>query len=217
MIISASIISLNFLKFFDQLSQVKQAGVDWLHIDVMDGSFVPNITIGSMFLPFCQQAVNMPLDVHLMINHPEHHIESFIQKGADFVSIHIENNPPVVRTLQQIRSLGSKAGIVLNPGTPPESISELLPFVDLILVMTVNPGYSGQNFLPEMLPKISKIRQMIDQSNYKNVLLQVDGGINARTIKPVIDAGADVVVSASAIFNHPDGIESGVNALRTGH
>jgi len=213
MIISSSIISLDFLSFEEELKKTERAGVDWLHIDVMDGQFVPNITIGSMFLPFCKKATNLPLDVHLMINQPERHIEAFAKAGADYISIHIENNPNVLRTIQQIKELGCKAGIVLNPGSPAESIEEVLPFVDLVLVMSVNPGFSGQKFLPEMLPKIKKIRKLIDLSAHK-ILLQVDGGINKDTIKSVIEAGADVIVAATAIYDYPQGIKAGVDALR---
>jgi ribulose-phosphate 3-epimerase len=213
MIISSSIISLYFLSFEEELKKTERAGVDWLHIDVMDGQFVPNITIGSMFLPFCKKATNLPLDVHLMINQPERHIEAFAKAGADYISIHIENNPNVLRTIQQIKELGCKAGIVLNPGSPTESIEEVLPFIDLVLVMSVNPGFSGQKFLPEMLPKIKKIRKLIDLSAQK-ILLQVDGGINKDTIKSVIEAGADVIVAATAIYDYPQGIKAGVDALR---
>jgi ribulose-phosphate 3-epimerase len=213
MIISSSIISLDFLSFEEELKIAERAGVDWLHIDVMDGQFVPNITIGSMFLPFCKKATNLPLDVHLMINQPERHIEAFAKAGADYISIHIENNPNVLRTIQQIKELGCKAGIVLNPGSPTESIEEVLPFIDLVLVMSVNPGFSGQKFLPEMLPKIKKIRKLIDLSAQK-ILLQVDGGINKDTIKSVIEAGADVIVAATAIYDYPQGIKAGVDALR---
>jgi ribulose-phosphate 3-epimerase len=213
MIISSSIISLDFLSFEEELKIAERAGVDWLHIDVMDGQFVPNITIGPMFLPFCKKATNLPLDVHLMINQPERHIEAFAKGGADYISVHIENNPNVLRIIQQIKELGCKAGIVLNPGTPAESIVELLPFVDLVLVMSVNPGFSGQKFLPEMLPKIKMIRKLIDLSP-KKILLQVDGGINKDTIKEVIDAGADVIVAATAIFKFSLGIKAGVDALR---
>ena len=148
-----------------------------------------------------------------MIKQPENHIEAFANAGANNLSIHVEENPNIVRTLNRIKELGCKAGVVLNPGTPVEAVSEILPFVDLVLIMTVNPGYSGQKFIPEMLPKISKLRQMIDKSSYKP-LIQVDGGINKDTIKSVIDSGADVIVSATAIFKYPEGIKAGVNALR---
>lgn len=213
MIISSSIISLDFLSFDEELKQAERAGVDWLHLDVMDGQFVPNITIGPMFLPFCKKATNLPLDVHLMINQPEKHIEAFAKAGADYISIHVENNPNVLRTILQIKELGCNAGIVLNPGTPTESIIELLPFVDLVLVMSVNPGFSGQKFLPEILKKVNKIRKLIDQSSRK-ILLQVDGGINKDNIKAVIEAGADVIVAATAIYKYPQGIKAGVDALR---
>jgi len=196
MIISAS--------FEKELQQAEQAGVDWLHIDVMDGQFVPNITIGPLFLPFCRKATNLPLDVHLMINNPENHIKNFADAGAEIISIHVENNPNVLRTIQEIKELGCKAGIVLNPGTPAEAITNILPFVDLVLVMTVNPGYSGQKFLPEMLPKIKKIRKMIDQTNSK-IILQVDGGVNNETITSV---------AATAIFKFSEGIKAGIDALR---
>jgi ribulose-phosphate 3-epimerase len=213
MLISSSIISLDFLSFEDQLRQAQAAGVDWLHFDVMDGQFVPNITIGPLFIPFCKKATSLPVDVHLMIKQPENHIEAFANAGANNLSIHVEENPNIVRTLNRIKELGCNAGVVLNPGTPVEAVSEILPFVDLVLIMTVNPGYSGQKFIPEMLPKISKLRQMIDKSSYKP-LIQVDGGINKDTIKSVIDSGADVIVSATAIFKYPEGIKAGVNALR---
>lgn len=213
MLISASIISLNYLDFEKELIETQEAGVDWLHIDVMDGKFVPNITIGPMFLPFCRKATDLPLDVHLMIEKPENHIKNFIDAGANFVSIHLENNPNVMRTIQQIKEMGCNAGLVLNPGTPAESITSVLPFLDMVLVMTVNPGFSGQKFIPQMLEKIKTIRRLIDNSN-SQTLLQVDGGINQETVKPVIDAGADVIVAATAIYKFPGGIRAGVNALR---
>jgi len=214
MIISSSIISLDFLSFEDQLKQAEAAGVDWLHFDVMDGQFVPNITIGPMFVPFCKKATNLPVDVHLMIQKPENHIEAFAKAGANNISVHVEGNPNIIRTISRIKELGCTAGVVLNPGTSVETISEILPFVDLVLIMSVNPGYSGQKFLPEMLPKIQKLRRLIDKSPHQP-LIQVDGGINKDTIKSVIDCGADVIVAATAIFKYPDGIKAGVNALRT--
>lgn len=211
--ISASIISLDFLSFEDQLKQSQEAGIDWLHIDIMDGQFVPNITIGPMFLPFCKKVSSLPLDVHLMINNPENHVEAFAKSGASSISIHVENNIHIISTIQRIKSLGCNAGVVLNPGTPAHAIDAILPFVDLVLVMSVNPGFSGQKFIPEVLPKISQIRKMIDQSK-RDVLLQVDGGINESTVKSVVNAGADVIVAATAIYKYSEGIKAGVNALR---
>jgi len=155
----------------------------------------------------------MTLDVHLMINHPEVHIATFIKAGANRLTLHVENNPNILNTLQKIRELGAAPGVVLNPGTPASAIEALLPFVDHVLVMTVSPGFSGQKFIPEMLPKIRAIRQMIDKSHL-STKIEVDGGINSSTVKSVIEAGADIIVAATAIFGHPQGIESGVYALR---
>jgi ribulose-phosphate 3-epimerase len=213
MIISASIISSNFLKLDEELKLSKSAGVDWLHIDVMDGKFVPNITVGPFILHHCRKSVDLPLDVHLMIVEPEKHIHTFALAGADRISVHVENNPNIFRTIQEIRELGVKPGIVINPGTRPEVLEPLLPFVDMILVMTVNPGFSGQKFVPEMVEKVRKIKSTIMQ-NKLSTLIQVDGGINKDTVKQVIQAGADVIVSATAIYKHPDGIIKGVNELR---
>lgn len=213
MIISASIISSNFLKLDEELKLSKSAGVDWLHIDVMDGKFVPNITVGPFILHHCRKSVDLPLDVHLMIVEPEKHIRTFALAGADRISVHVENNPNIFRTIQEIRELGVKPGIVINPGTRPEALEPLLPFVDMILVMTVNPGFSGQKFIPEMVEKVRKIKSTIMQ-NKLSTIIQVDGGINKDTVKQVNQAGADVIVSATAIYKHPDGIIKGVNELR---
>jgi ribulose-phosphate 3-epimerase len=211
--ISASIISANFSNLKEEFSEAKAAGIDWLHIDVMDGVFVPNITIGPLILPVCKQITNLPLDVHLMITHPELHIPAFAKAGANRISVHAENNPNIFRTLQQIRELGVSPGIVLNPGTPVNAIEFLLPFVDMVLIMSVNPGFSGQKFIAEMIQKIELVRDLIDRNGY-NVLIEVDGGINKDTVKRVVDAGADVIVAATAIFGHPQGITAGVNELR---
>jgi len=213
MIISASIISSNFLNLEKDLLDTQLAGVDWLHIDVMDGKFVPNITIGSFILPFCRKTVSLPLDVHLMIEEPEKHIKTFALAGADRISIHIENNSNVLRTIQEIRELGVKPGIVVNPGTPVSAIENVLPFVDLVLIMSVNPGFSGQKFIPQMVDKIKLLKSIFLQRNI-NAHIQVDGGINKHTISSVIQAGADVIVTATAIYKHSGGIVDGVNELR---
>jgi ribulose-phosphate 3-epimerase len=213
MIIAASIISSNFLNLAQDLFDTQSAGVDWLHIDVMDGKFVPNITIGPFILPICRKAVELPLDVHLMIEEPEKHIKTFALAGADRISVHVENNPNILRTIQEIRELGVKPGIVLNPGTPVSAIENILPFVDMVLVMSVNPGFSGQKFIPHMVEKISLLKSILLQKNL-DTLIEVDGGINKETISQVIKAGADVVVTATAIYNHPNGIIEGVNELR---
>ncbi len=211
--LSASIISSDFTKFGEQIIETEKAGVDWLHIDVMDGQFVPNITIGPFMLDHCRKVSRLPLDVHLMIVEPENHIRAFAEHGADRIGIHIENNPNALRTIQEIRELGVKPTIVLNPGTNISSIEYFLPFVDMVLVMTVNPGYSGQKFMPEMVSKISTLKKMITDKKI-NTLIQVDGGINHSNIDLVTQAGADIIVAATAIYKHSDGIMAGVNALR---
>lgn len=213
MILSASILSADFSNLHDQIRQVEQAGVEWIHIDVMDGHFVPNITMGPFVVETCKRITNLPLDVHLMIEKPEKHIESFINAGADYLSVHIEGNHNIHRTLQAIRTQGVHPGIVLNPGTPASQIQAVLPLVDFVLVMSVNPGFSGQKFIPEVGEKIIEIRQMVDRS-YPNVMIEVDGGITAETLSIVKAAGVDVCVAATAIFKHLNGIDAGVRALR---
>jgi len=213
MILSASILSANFSNLEDQIRQVEQAGVDWVHIDVMDGHFVPNITMGPFIVETCKRLTNLPLDVHLMIEAPERQIESFINAGADFISVHIEGNPNIHRTLQQINAAGVHAGIALNPGTPAASIQTVMPFVDFILAMTVNPGFSGQKFIPQVAGKIYEIRKMADELN-PTIKIQVDGGITSETLPVVKNSGAEIIVAATAIFKHNGGIAAGVQALR---
>jgi ribulose-phosphate 3-epimerase len=212
-IISASILSADFAHLAEQISACEQAGVDWIHVDVMDGAFVPNITMGPFIVETCRRLTRLPLDVHLMINHPERHIEAFAKAGANILTVHIEGNPHIYRTLEQIHSLGCKAGIALNPGTPATAIHEVLPLVDLVLVMTVNPGFSGQQFIPSALPKLSTVALMVKDA-HSSAHLQVDGGITAQTLSSVRQAGADAFVTATAIFKYPAGIAAGVKALR---
>lgn len=212
-VLAPSILSADFLNLGSQLAACQSAGADWIHVDVMDGDFVPNITMGAVIVEACRRAVPLPLDVHLMIQHPERHLEAFAKAGASLLSVHIENNVHIHRTLQQIKALGCGAGVVLNPGTPAEVIRPILSLVDLVLVMTVNPGFSGQRFLPEVLPKVQAVRKMLDEAG-SGAWLEVDGGINAETLPQVRQAGATAFVAAHAIFGHPQGLTSGIQVLR---
>jgi ribulose-phosphate 3-epimerase len=213
MLLSSSILSADFTDLRGQILQAEQAGIDWIHIDVMDGHFVPNITMGPFIVEACRRITHLPLDVHLMIEKPERHIAAFIKAGATSVSVHVEGNPNIHRTLQEIRSLGAQPGIVLNPGTPVTQLNAVLPVVDFVLVMSVNPGFSGQSFVPETIEKIKMVRQLLDSVNPKG-LIEVDGGITTETLPLVQAAGADICVAATAIFAYPDGIAAGIRALR---
>ncbi len=213
-LIAASLLAADFTRLGDEIRQAEKAGVDWIHIDVMDGSFVPNITMGPLVVKAAKSVTSLPLDVHLMIVSPERHLETFIEAGASTLTVHIETCPHIHRTLQTIRQLGCKAGVVINPGTPASSIQPVIHMVDLVLVMTVNPGFGGQHFIRETLPKIAEIRQMLDAIQ-SSAWLEVDGGIAADTIAQVFQAGAQTFVAGTALFNHPDGIAAGVQALRT--
>jgi ribulose-phosphate 3-epimerase len=212
-ILSASILSADFSALKDSIQQCEQAGCDWIHVDVMDGHFVPNITMGPFIVETCRKITDLPLDVHLMIEKPELIIESFIKSGATNVTIHIENNPNVTRTLEQIRKLGANPGIALNPGTPAASIASVLPLVDMALVMTVNPGYSGQAFMPQMVEKIKTVTEISKVLDH-DMKIEVDGGITSETLPLCHQAGASVFVAATAIFKHPGGIRAGIDELR---
>jgi ribulose-phosphate 3-epimerase len=212
-ILSASILSADFAHLQNEIKTCERAGVDWIHVDVMDGHFVPNLTMGPFIVETCRRITSLPLDCHLMIEKPEILVEAFAKAGASNITIHPENNPLIIDTLIKIRSLGCKAGIALNPATPAETIKTLIPYADLILVMTVNPGYSGQKFMPETVAKINEIYKLITSSS-ENPFIEVDGGINVDTTKQTRDAGANAFVSASAIFHYPKGIIEGVRSLR---
>ncbi len=212
-ILSASILAANFAHLEADIHEAEQAGVDWIHVDVMDGHFVPNISMGPLVVEACRKITALPLDVHLMIENPDRYLEDFAAAGANRISVHIEGNPNIHRTLQKIRSLNCLPGIVLNPGTPAASLGEVIRMVDLVLVMTVNPGYGGQAFLSEMVGKISEVQRMI-ASQSAQTLIQVDGGITPRTLPITYAAGARVFVAGNSIFKHGDGIPSAVHALK---
>ena len=211
-LLSPSILSADFTQLGDQMKQAKDAGADWFHIDVMDGHFVPNLSMGPVLVNACQRATELPLDVHLMIEEPERYLDKFAAAGASSLTVHFETCPDMDKTQKMIHDLGCKAGITLNPGTSAETIQPFLKNVDLVLVMSVNPGFSGQSFLPEVLPKINQIRKMLDEIN-PEVLIEVDGGINPETIRQTYDQGARIFVAASAIFKHPQGIQAGIESL----
>jgi ribulose-phosphate 3-epimerase len=213
LLISASILSADFSNLADQIHQAENAGVDWIHIDVMDGHFVPNITMGPFIVETCRKITQLPLDVHLMIENPDLFTEAFAKAGADRISIHLEENPNILRSLQKIHDLGCKNGLVINPGTQVTSAEPLFPFIDLLLVMSVNPGYSGQEFIPEVESKISHARNCIAGEKLP-VLIQVDGGVTSKNLPSLFIAGIDVAVVATAIFKHPDGIAQAVKDLR---
>ncbi|MEO1489443.1 MAG: ribulose-phosphate 3-epimerase [Pseudomonadota bacterium] len=213
-IISPSILSADFARLGEEVRSVDAAGADWIHIDVMDGHFVPNLTIGPDVVKALRPHSNKPFDVHLMIAPVDPYLQAFADAGADIITVHPEAGPHVHRTLQAIRALGKKAGVVLNPGTPVEALDNLMDLVDLILVMSVNPGFGGQSFIPSQLKKIAAIRAMIERED-RNIHLEVDGGVNAETAKMCVAAGADVLVAGSATFKGgPDHYASNIAALK---
>ena len=212
-IIAPSILSADFSRLGDELQTIENAGADWIHVDIMDGHFVPNMSMGRKALEACKKISHLPLDVHLMVEFPENFIEWYSQSGADHLTVHIEATPNIHRVLQHIHELGCKAGIAINPGTPASAVDAVLHMVDLILILTVNPGFGAQKFLPETLQKIKEIRQKLDQKNSK-ALIQVDGGISTSTIRDVADVGAQVFVAGNAIFNHPSGPAASISALK---
>jgi ribulose-phosphate 3-epimerase len=199
MILSASILSADFGKLAEEVRAVEKAGADWVHLDVMDGHFVPNITIGPKVVEAVRRITNLPLDVHLMIDQPERYLKAFIESGADWIGVQVEAAVHLHRTIQNIKELGAKATVVLNPATSLSFIENVLTDVDMVLIMTVNPGFGGQQFISTMLPKVGKCREMIDERN-PSVLLQVDGGVHEDTIYGLVESGADVFVTGSAIF-----------------
>jgi ribulose-phosphate 3-epimerase len=212
-VIAPSILSADFARLGEEIAACEKAGADWIHVDVMDGHFVPNMTLGPLVVEACRRSTNLPLDVHLMIEKPENLIEDFAKAGASRLTVHVETCPNLHRTIQYIKSFGVKAGVTLNPATPAVMLKEVLPLIDLVLVMTVNPGFGAQAFLPETLPKIADIRQALDKVN-PAAWLEVDGGVSETTIPSLVKAGADAFVSGNSVFKHSGGIAAGIQALR---
>ena len=202
-LIAPSLLSADFSKLGDEIRAVENAGADWIHVDVMDGHFVPNITMGPIVVEAVKRVTSLPIDVHLMIEHPDRYIPDFIKAGADWISVHVEACVHLDRTIQMIREAGIRAGAVLNPATPLSSIEWTLEHLDFVLLMSVNPGFGGQSFIANSLKKISDLRSMIDTLNLPT-LIQVDGGVNTGTIETVSTAGTDVFVAGSAIFGTDD-------------
>ncbi len=198
-LLAPSILSANFACLEGDIKEVEREGADLLHVDVMDGRFVPNITIGIPVVESIRKVTELPLDVHLMIVEPEKYIGEFIKAGADWISFHFEAAVHHHRIVEKIKELGAKAGIVLNPSTPVSFLEEILPFLDFVLIMSVNPGFGGQRFIPTSLKKIEKLREMKGKLN-PNLLIEVDGGIKPNNVEPVLRAGAEVIVSGSGVF-----------------
>ncbi|MGD0205717.1 MAG: ribulose-phosphate 3-epimerase [Dehalococcoidia bacterium] len=203
--LAPSVLAADYARLGEQVREAAAAGADYIHVDVMDGRFVPNITVGPLVVEALRRVTDLPLDVHLMIEEPERHIEAFAQAGASILTVHPEAGPHVHRLVQMIKGLGVRSGVVLNPASPLCLIEEVLADVDLVLLMTVNPGWGGQAFLPGVLPKIRRLRRMLDEQGLA-AELEVDGGITAETAPLVVEAGARVLVAGTAVFRHAEDV-----------
>ncbi|NPC92531.1 ribulose-phosphate 3-epimerase [Bacillus sp. WMMC1349] len=202
--IAPSILSADFSRLGEEIKDVEQGGADFIHIDVMDGHFVPNLTIGPLVVEAVRPITELPLDVHLMIENPDQYIPAFKKAGADILSVHAEACPHLHRTIQLIKEQGIKAGVVLNPHTPVQQIEHVIEDLDLVLLMTVNPGFGGQSFISSVVPKIKQVKELADQKGLTELLIEVDGGVNRQTAVQCINAGANLLVAGSAIYNEKD-------------
>ena len=213
--IAPSILSADFARLAEEVARVEEAGADWLHIDVMDGHFVPNLTVGPPIVEALRKVTTLPLDVHLMMTNPDAFIGEFAEAGADYLTVHVEACPHLHRTVQSIKERGVKAGVTLNPATPAGTLSEIVRDADLILIMSVNPGFGGQKFIPSSLRKIAEVRALIDCTQ-SQALLEVDGGVKPDNVTEILAAGAEVLVAGSAVFSSHD-YAAAITALRAGH
>jgi ribulose-phosphate 3-epimerase len=211
--IAPSILSADFARLGEEIAAVEEGGADWIHVDVMDGHFVPNITIGPVVTRGARGATELPLDVHLMIEEPDRYLEAFVDAGAAVVTVHQEACRHLHRTLTRIRELGARAGVALNPATPLEAVGDVLPQIDLLLVMSVNPGFGGQSYIAGSTEKVRRARAMLDRAG-SEALIEIDGGVDAGNAAAIVEAGADVLVAGSAVYGHPDGPAAGVRAIR---
>jgi ribulose-phosphate 3-epimerase len=212
--LAPSILSADYARLGDAVTEAAEAGADWIHVDVMDGHFVPNITIGPPVVAALRRATHLPLDVHLMIEHPDRFIDAFADAGADVITVHQEASVHLHRTVQAIRERGVRPGVAINPATPIGALEEILPFVDLVLVMSVNPGFGGQRFIATSPRRIAAVRAALTRAGIEGVEVEVDGGIAPETASAVVQAGATVLVAGAAVFNDRGSVASNVSALR---
>lgn len=212
--IAPSILSADFARLADALQEAESGGADWIHVDCMDGRFVPNLTIGPPVVKALKKETKLPLDVHLMIEQPDNLVEAFVDAGADYLTVHVEASVHLHRTIERIRNLGAKPGVSLNPGTPLSALDEILPYVDLVLVMSVNPGFGGQRYIPTSTQKIARLRKTLEARHLWPIEIEVDGGITPKTLPDVVDAGASVVVAGAAVFNKEASVSANLASLR---
>ncbi len=211
--IAPSILSCDFSRLADEIQTVESGGADWIHVDVMDGHFVPNITIGPIITAGARKATDLPIDVHLMIEQPDRYLEAFVDAGADWLTVHAEACTHLHRTVQRIRELGARAGVAINPATPLASLADVVPYIDLLLVMSVNPGFGGQSYISASTAKVRDARTLLDEMG-STAELEVDGGVDAGNVGELQAAGASVVVAGSAVYGHVDGAAAGVRLIR---
>lgn len=211
--IAPSILSCDFSRLADEIQTVESGGADWIHVDVMDGHFVPNITIGPIITAGARKATDLPLDVHLMIEQPDRYLEAFVDAGSDWLTVHAEACTHLHRTVQRIRELGARAGVAINPATPLVSLTDVVPYIDLLLVMSVNPGFGGQSYISASTAKVRDARTLLDEMG-STAELEVDGGVDAGNVGELQAAGASVVVAGSAVYGHVDGAAAGVRLIR---